>query len=186
MTLAIIKWLARVPVAMFANLVGYFAAPFVVPFASPEGWLPRRLSWFQTPDYSLDGDWGWTFEHWQFRDKLPFWLAEYVGRVGWLWRNNMYGFDIDVLGAVAQPGHVFEIKGDPRVSNRPLVEGLVIRTITNPDGKVYFQLYYVKARSEKHCLRINLGWKLWNIREGVSNQMVVSINPWMGYMRAKI
>jgi len=184
-TLSIIKWLALAPVAMLANFVGYLVAPFVVLFASADGWLPKWLWWFQTPDYSLDGDYGWMFEHWQFRDKLPRWLAEYVGRVGWLWRNNVYGFDIDVLGAVAQPGYVFTIKGDAGVSNRPLVAGLVFRIIINPDGKVYWQLYSVKVRDEKYCWRINLGWKLWNIKDGVSNQMVVSVNPWMGYMRAR-
>lgn len=204
--ISILKWLALVPAAQFANLVGYLAAPFVALFSYPvdwlpkwlswlrpafattSGWLPKWLSWFQTPDYSLDGDYGWMFEHWQWewRDKIPRWLDEYVGRVGWLGRNTVYGFDIDVLGCKAQPGYSMTISGDIRVSNRPLVEGLVIRTITNPDGTVYWQLYYVKVRNEKYCLRINLGWKLWNIKDGVSNQMVVSINPWMGYMKAKL
>lgn len=41
-------------------------AAFVLPFfANKEGWLPRWLWWFQTPDNSLNGDQGWQTQHWQ-------------------------------------------------------------------------------------------------------------------------
>lgn len=183
MIIPILKWLARVPVDLLTTVLGRVLAPFVVLFQRDER-LPWWLSYWMTYDNTLAGDYGWQTEHWQFRHKLPGWLGSYVGRVGWLLRNNMYGFAIDVLGCKAQPGYSMTISGDIRVSNRPLVEGLVIRTITNPDGKMYFQLYYVKVRNEKYCWRINLGWKLWNLQEGEKRQMVVSINPWMGYMRA--
>lgn len=177
---SILKWLALVPAALLANFVGYLAAPFVVLFQRNER-LPWWLAWFETPDNDLRGDAGWQDEHWQFRRKLPSWLGDYIGRVGWLWRNAAYSFDIDVLGFIAQPGHTFSITGDPRVSNRPLFEGKVFRKLTNPDGKVYFQWYFVKAWSATRCIRVNIGHKLWNIQEGVGNQFVVSINPWMGY-----
>lgn len=57
-------------------------------------YLVNWLSWFQTPDNSIDGDEGWRIEHWQWRFKLPSFLATYVGRIGWLWRNTAYGYGL--------------------------------------------------------------------------------------------
>ena len=42
------------------------------------------LSWFQTPDNSLDGDQTFRAEH------NPCWWS----KVQWLWRNPFYGFDV--------------------------------------------------------------------------------------------
>jgi len=41
------------------NLISYPLAPIVVLFASKEGWLPKWLWWFQTPDNPVDGDRDW-------------------------------------------------------------------------------------------------------------------------------
>jgi hypothetical protein len=76
--------------------------------------------------------------------------------VAWLVRNNASGFDVSVLRA--RTNGPVKVIGNPKVSNRPLVEGLVIRTV--PEG--YFQCYYVKAYTKRLCVRVNLGWRLWN------------------------
>lgn len=175
MIISILKWMALVPVDLLTTVLGRFIAPFAVPFASKDGWFPWWLKWLGTYDNSLEGDNGWKTEHWQWRYKLPDWLARYVGRVGFLWRNNMYGFDIDVLGAPIQEGFKFQVWGNPEVSNLPLVEGWVFRKLTNPDGTVYWQFYWVKSWCAHRAVRVVLGWKLWGtLVAGEKRQYVFS------------
>ena len=95
-----LKWLVMVPVMLLVSALT-FPLAFVLPFFTQYregrldnntkkgmGWyLISWLSWFQTPDNSLYGDDGWKYEHWQWRYKLPTWLATYVGEFGWLLRN---------------------------------------------------------------------------------------------------
>lgn len=45
--------------------------------------LPLWLAWFDTPDNSLSGDYGWSHAH-------P--KTTYFDMVRWLWRNPAYGF----------------------------------------------------------------------------------------------
>lgn len=176
----IARWFAYLLADITMTLLGLVSAPAVVPFAR-DGWLPRWLWWFQTPDNSLDGDHGWQTEHWQWRFKFLAPMARYIGRVGWLWRNNAYGFSTDVLGVKINTSR-FTMLGDANVSNRPLHEGLVRRFFTALNGDRYFQWYYVRAWSSRYCLRINLGWKLWGVLTvGESRQFVFSINPFMSY-----
>lgn len=69
-------------------------------FASEDGWLPRWLYWFQTPDADLDrgfrdgnGD--------SIENSFVHWLYfkfRYVRRVFWLYRNSAYGFSYYVIG----------------------------------------------------------------------------------------
>ena len=177
-----LKWLAFFVVNLFSIFIGRILAIAVVPFANDEGWLPNWLSWWQTPDNPLDGDGGWINEHWQWRYKLPAFMQTYVGRLGWLWRNNLYGFAIGPLGALITDIKRNVVYGDPLVSNRPLHNGWLIHIIEMQDGTFYWQFYFVKAWNEKRCVRINLGWKLWgNVDKGQRKQFVFSPNPLMGY-----
>jgi len=164
-----------------ASIANLFLAPLVVIFASELGWLPRWLWWFQTPDNPLDGDDGWA-EHRPYRDEDAYW-KQYVNRVFWLYRNSMYGLSEDVLGFTVEPGFTYTCEGDEMVSNHPLVNGLVRRSLTS-GGTTYWQWYYVKAWSATRCLRINLGWKLWSGKQvGDKVSIVFSVNPFMGYSK---
>lgn len=100
-----IKWLFMVPVMLAVTIITLPLAPILALLVEErEGKLDNNtktgtgfylyswLSWFQTPDNSIDGDQGWREEHWQWRYKLPVALATYVGRIGWLWRNPGYGY----------------------------------------------------------------------------------------------
>jgi len=184
MFLSVIKYLGLLVVNLVADVVGWLLNPFVVLFVTKEEKLPTWLSWFDTPDNTLEGDIGWRTEHWQWRFKLTPILARYVGRVGWLWRNNAYGFSFTVLGITIKEGFKLTVDGDYRVSNRPLHEGLVVRYLVQ-DGKTYFHWYYVKAWGTKdRCVRINIGWKLWgDLRVGDNRAFVMSPNPSMGWSR---
>lgn len=180
----ILKYILLVIVSLIAKLLNYPLALIVVLFVKKDGYLPNWLSWFQTPDNPLSGDNGWYYEHWQWRFKLPRWLCNYVGRVGWLWRNSMYGFAIDVLGIVGESNDTLVTVGNTKVSNRPMVPGMVKRYIVRGDKVIAFQWYYVKPwKNGKRCIRINLGWKLWsyNVFEPWKSQLVFSPNPAMGY-----
>ena len=93
----------------------------------------------------------------------------------------MYGFSIGVLGAKFADGDLIITEGDPKVSNRPLLEGLVIRRVRRGSKTLYFQWYYVKAWSPTHCIRINLGWKLWG--DNPTGQLVHSPSLTTGYSK---
>lgn len=165
-------WLLFAVLDLLMKLVNVFLAPFLPLFASENGWLPKWLSWFQTDDNSLDGDSGWKTEHYVG-------WPRYLKRVLWLYRNPTYGFARTVCGFQVQPGFKYLCNGDEAVSNLPLTEGKVFRTITNPDGSIAWQWYYVKAWPGKtKCLRINLGWKVWGHKQaGDTCSLTFSINP---------
>lgn len=179
-----LKWGALALLSLLAKVLNYPLALILPVFASEDGYLPKVLSWFQTPDNSLDGDTGWKEEHWQWRYKLPLTLAIYVGRVGWLWRNSLYGFKIDVLGFEVKEDFDFRWIGNKDVSDRPLSRGYVYRKVVNKDGTRAFQFYLIYPYSfteEKRCLRLMFGWKLWqNPTEG-NKQLALSIMPWKSY-----
>ena len=52
--------------------------------------LPLWLSWFDTPDNALDGDYNWLKNHYP---------VSYWSMVGWLYRNSLYGYKWSVLAA---------------------------------------------------------------------------------------
>jgi len=107
-----IKWLLLLPVMLVVTAIT-FPLAFILPFFAEQkeglldngtktgigSRLPNWLNWFQTPDNSLEGDDGWRCEHWQWRFKLPKPLSNYVGQVGWLWRNPGYGVGRIILNA---------------------------------------------------------------------------------------
>ena len=161
----IITWLMLLLPNLLMDLLAFPLAPFIA--ALDEQTAKEFFSWFLTPDNPMTGDGGHEAR----------WAGKpiYVKKVAWLWRNRAYGFGVRVLGA-RSAGPV-QVKGNPHVSNRPLLEGLVLRS--TPEG--YWQLYYVKSTLRGKCLRVNLGWKLWgNPGEPIFGQYVFSVNPLMG------
>ena len=178
-----LKWKLLVLVDCLAAIFGRLLAPFVVPFANVKGWLPSWLSWFQTPDNSLDGDGGWVKEHWQWRYKFSSKLSTYIGRVGWLWRNNMYGFSINVLGAKVLTTDAIVVTGDILTSDRPAHSGQVTREVFRRGKLIYFQKYTVVVYKffPSRCFRKNIGWKLWDFDGTEKNiQYAAYINPLKG------
>ena len=146
-----ILWALMVPASIVITIIGLVLAP-VLPFlASTDGWLPRWLWWFQTPDNPLDGDGGWINEHWQWRFKLPTSLCRYVGRVGWLWRNPAYGFGLVTLINPFAASFI----GDDKVNDSPGHEGWCFIKASG-----LFQLVWVKRISSGYCLYFNFGWNI--------------------------
>jgi len=171
----ITKYLLLLPVNFIVSILGRLLNPVVVLFANDDGWLPKWLWWFQTPDNSLDGDFGWQMQH--------LWKApRYINRVRWLMRNCTNGFD-EWIGFKVEEGFQCSISGNPCVGNRPLQEGWNLITIRQKSGD-YFQLYYVKAWSKTNCVRILLGWKIFTYpKVGEIKKYSFNFNPFMGYSK---
>lgn len=158
-----LDWLRLWPADILSTLACWLLAPFVVPFAA-DGHLPPAFWWMETPDNSLDGDNGWKTEHWQWRYSLPDPLANYVGRVGWLWRNPAYAFALDVLGAPIPLGAVATITGDIKTSDNPGHAGHLFIRVGD-----YWEYYLViPYGSTGRCLRARFGWKLKDYAEAVA------------------
>lgn len=167
----IFLWLLYVPLNLLSVATAYVLAPVVVLFCDKDGWLPHWLWWFQTPDNPMDGDKGWKFEHWQWRFKLPEPLATYVGRIGWCWRNPVYGFAINVLGA-KNPPTPFNWYGNPDIQNKdPVIDGWLIVT-----SGIYWNVYVI-APFFGRTLRLYLGWKLRSGEGRPVYQFVCYFNP---------
>lgn len=160
-----LKWLVMVPVMLVVSALT-FPLAFVLPFFTQYregrldnntkkgmGWyLISWLNWFQTPDNSIDGDEGWRTEHWQWRFKFSAPVAQYIGRVGWLWRNPGYGFG--VVNLVGNPIPAVS-SGDTKVNDSPGVEGYCF--VETPG---LFQLVWVKRISAGKCIYCNFGWNI--------------------------
>jgi hypothetical protein len=125
--------------------------------------LPSWLSWFQTPDNSLDGDEGWRTEHWQWRFKLPAALAKYAGQVGWLWRNPGYGVGVVCFDSAVPVTATYS--GNAAVNDSPGVEG---HCLIRAGG--LFQLVWVKRISAGKCIYCNLGWNIKGLINEPRNQ----------------
>jgi len=165
-------------------ILNFPLAPFIVLFAEgkyPNAVLPKWLDWFQTPDNPLDGDRNWTLRVWQWRYKLPKPLQIYVGRVGWIWRNSAYNFDINVLGFHLKAPIAYKAWGNERVSDKPYTPGWVLRKAVNADGKKAFQFYAILPTFPSKCFRIMFGWKIWkqpkekNFNKNI--QLCITANP---------
>lgn len=153
--------------------------------------LPAWLSWFDQPDDDLDGDYGWKTKHRWFKNspKVDTGWRRYLNRVRWLVRNPAYGFDIDVLGFTLAGDYFVDginyslessfVNGYP--SDRPLRPGRLLRTVTN-SGRRYWFFYLVRKWSNKYCLSIKFGWKIWETaKAGDECQFVCSINPFASF-----
>ena len=115
--------------------------------------LPAWLNWFMTPDNSLAGDYGWQNEHAQWRFKLPVALCNYIGQVGWLWRNPAYAYGMIYIDGTIDPTYI----GDPAIGdNNTAHEG---HLLVHAGG--LFQYTYVKRiLNTQKCWYINLGWNI--------------------------
>ena len=169
------------------TIVGLVLAPLLPLFATKEQKLPKWLSWWDTPDNTLDGDDGWKNEHLLFLntkgDNLDI-VRIYLKRVCWLLRNTGYGFSHSVVGKYVDADDSVWWEGNNKVGNRPLSEGLCKAHLYNDKYKI-FMIYYVKKTFKGKCLRIYLGWKLKNKIDHPewdgTAMLVCSINPFMSY-----
>lgn len=164
------RWFALLPLSILFLLLATILSPILPLFASKDGWLPHWLWWFQTPDFSLDGDEGFKTEHAPYKgESLTAWQI-YYNRLRWLWRNPAYGFDWGVLAYYPESGDELKVWGRGKVNGNVVKDDPILVTGWLPYGGWYFakrgyawQLYLRFHWNETHCTKINLGWKLWGI-----------------------
>lgn len=168
----LLTWLYTLPLTLVAYVLTY-PLSFVLPFFVEERngkldnntaygkgyYLPDWLSWFQTPDNSIDGDQGWREEHMQWRFKFPEPVATYLGRVGWLWRNPAYGVG---LAELVPYERVLLVSGDLDVGIDPVKEGSCL--VETQDGRLF--LHRKVSVVKGFAFYRNYGW---NIKGLVNN-----------------
>jgi len=143
------------PFLVIINLIGTvltFPLAFLVVlfYSTKDGWLdnatkygpgPRLwklLSWFQTPDNSLDGDAGFQSIH------SPGWFS----KVQWLWRNPFYGFAVVTFDGSTGMSYTGDLKCDPVNPGHIFVKG----------HGLWQWVSYTKIGSK--CLYLNFGWNI--------------------------
>jgi len=145
-------------------LIAWPLTPIIVLFAKKDGWLPWWLNYFNTVDSNLDGDAGWINESRPFKNNT--WFYRYFNRCRWLWRNSLYGFNESVLAVRFDINKQwYSCQGSETIGNGPGGHsGTVKRRLHFSGNTIAWQWYTI--RRLKHfpnkCIRINLGWKLWN------------------------
>lgn len=163
-----LRYLVYLVVYFIALFIAALTMPLVPLFANKLGDLPKWLSWFQTPDSTVDGDSNWEASCAKTLGELPEWLQTYLRRLGWLYRNPIYGFSIYVLGA-------------PKTSNKP--------TIISSDGfhrqSVYLNKYFMVYQMNddpktNRRTKIYIGWKL-QTEAFDKYPFVFLINPFQHY-----
>jgi len=163
-------YLLLIPISLILTLVAIILAPVLPMLATAqEGWLdnhakwgfgprlPIWLSWFQTPDNSLDGD--ATFER---LNGISYWAE-----VEWRWRNPCYAFAIRYL----MPEYITSVSGDKTIKDNDNAKAGWC--LVHANG--LFQFTSVTPIGYSRCIYINLGW---NIRALVDDGVLVKPNPY--------
>jgi hypothetical protein len=143
------------PFYVVINLIGTvltFPLAFILVIfkENKEGWLnngiswgtgPRLfklISWWQTPDNSLDGDAGWQAKH----------SHSWWSRVQWLWRNPFYGFAVKYINGSSGMSYTGDLHCDETHPGHLLVNGQGLWQY------VLFRPMFGKT------LYLNLGWNI--------------------------
>ena len=162
-------YLVLVPISLLITLMAVVLAPILPIFSSERnGWCdnhsyeavqPRLfdwLSWFMTPDNSLNGD--ATFE----RLNPP----SYWSQVKWLWRNPAYSFALRYI-----PGEQGQYWGDPTIKDNDNAKAGWC--FVKAGG--LFQLTWIAPIGFSRCVRFTGGW---NIMALVDNNVSPKPNPY--------
>ncbi len=166
--MAYFKWflflLIGVPFELFAKVI----SPILACFVQEDGYLPKWLYWFQTPDNSCDGD---RKHKLRWPKDGVFWT--WLRRCAWLFRNSAYGFNYYILGLHYEKGDAWWYEGDPKVGDLSGVSGLCKWYLERDGRLIGWQIYYVhhyKLFGHWKCVRFGAGWKIW----GSSQDEIVS------------
>lgn len=163
-------YLVLIPLSLLLTLIAVVLAPVLPMLATAqEGWLdnhakwgigprlPTWLSWFQTPDNSLDGD--ATFEQ---LNGISYWA-----KVKWLWRNPCYAFAIRYLN---NPYYT-QVSGDKTIKDNDNAKAGWC--LVHANG--LFQVTIVAPIGFSRCFYCNLGW---NVRGLVDDNVQPKPDPY--------
>jgi len=180
-----VKWLLFALLGILVSLANYLLAPIIALFINKDGYLPKWLNWFQTPDNPAYGD--KLFRHNQMNDSTN----DYWCGVVWATRNPGYGYD-NTVGITVKEGFTattdtpegLEWIGewyDPMGShiNKVLKEGVMHRTLTQ-EGTTYFEWVLIRKWSATRYLKLKFGWALYQpFKVGEKRGLEFTISPFM-------
>jgi hypothetical protein len=109
--------------------------------------LPLWLSWFDTPDNPLTGDYKWFARH-------GFGWSHWT-MVAWLYRNSLYGFKRGPLAADVVIPSCIESFGNPAVNRNNGVTGVFRARYFG-----YWQIKVVRKIIGNRGIMFNFGWQL--------------------------
>lgn len=157
-----IRYLTYLTGYLFLQAITYLITPFFPLFAVraegyvgngklwQEGWrLPKWLSWFDTPDNSLDGD----KNHMSKYATYP----RYFRHLIWLYRNSLYGFKWSVMAMDVEVDHQ-EINGELKINYKYKRWGKL--TIKQPNGAWQWKYLAPISFAPNYCWNLNFGWLL--------------------------
>ena len=124
--------------------------------------LPRWASWFDDPDYGINGDDGWRNEHYPNGKNRTYWA-----RLCWLYRNRIGNFSAKYLGVKVGDIDANSVRaiGDTLATyNKGQKNTFCLVTCKMKDGRERFGYYReIRYGKSKWYCRIYLGWKLMDI-----------------------
>jgi len=171
-------WFLKIIIDLAFMFLALTLSPVVALFVDKNWMLPHGLSWFQTQDSRMNGQWG----DWRFGQKYIKYAGTKLGRwytaVRWQWRNTGQGFSQKVMGFDVHPAATITLRGTRSFGGETSENGWYFARAANPDGKSAWQLYvtYHYKKLPGYLFRLNFGWKLWGIRAHRC-QIVCAITP---------
>ena len=124
--------------------------------------LPRWASWFDDPDYGVNGDDGWKNEHFPNGKNRT-----YLARLCWLYRNRIGNFSAKYLGVKVEDIDANSVRaiGDTLATyNKGQKNTECLVTCKMKDGRECFGYYReIRYGKSKWYCRIYLGWKLMDV-----------------------
>lgn len=138
------------------TVLAYIIAPILPLFATQQvGWcdnhsyqgigprLPNWLTWFQTPDNSLDGD----------ASFLAINGYGYWSQVKWLWRNPAYSVCLKYINTIENSSSV---KGNDSIKDNDNAKaGWVFVRCAG-----LFQFTWIAPIGFSRCIYLNIGWNI--------------------------
>lgn len=153
----LVYWLFCFVFDILLSVIHYPLAVIISLFTT-EGWS-KWMALFVTYDNPPQGDGGWITKRSYFPQETTGFKG-YLNRVGWLWRNPLYGFNR--LVSVSEDDILrIDVIGDKDISDKYKRAGSYLATAYDSFGElVAFEYYLVKPITENKCIRIRIGWKL--------------------------
>jgi hypothetical protein len=168
----------QVILMLYSVLTGWVT---IAPFIKSDGHLPYPLRyWFEPTDSPAIGDDAYLSNEGAWTMKYPQWIRNYM--LCYLWsclRNPAYGFANQAGFDLLDPTNFISV-GNPNidVGDSGAITGSVYRTLTNGDGRLYFEYRKIFRWSSSLVCYIQLGWSLSSLEPG-RKHLCVYIRPFV-------
>lgn len=159
---------------IFAYLIAYPLAPIIALFVKDDGYLPKYLWWFQTPDSKMDGCNGDVNFCNLNQGRNKWWTA-----TRWQWRNTAHGF-AHMLGTSFANPKIKSFGKPEQIGRLPTYRpGWYLLIVTDEDGRSAFEFAATWDAFPTTCWNIRLGWKLSNLygKPEANIQLADRVNP---------